>query len=149
MAKVYIVSEGEYSDYHINGVYSTKEKAEFAHKLFGIGEDWDGKPVEIEEWELDALPNHPPGMFWYEVRMNENGNVEKVHTADATDANEKWTDEWRPYGDKRSVLFSQWAKDETHAIKIANEKRVQLIASGEWTTNHDEWWAKRYGPNRQ
>jgi hypothetical protein len=25
-----------------------------------------------------------------------------------------------------------WAKDKNHAAKIANEKRAQLIASGEW-----------------
>ena len=25
-----------------------------------------------------------------------------------------------------------WAKDSTHAIKIMNEKRTQMIAMGEW-----------------
>ena len=29
-------------------------------------------------------------------------------------------------------IFSIWAKDEKHAIKIANERRVQLIANNEW-----------------
>jgi hypothetical protein len=25
-----------------------------------------------------------------------------------------------------------WANDKTHAVKIANEKRIQMIASGKW-----------------
>lgn len=44
---VYIVSAGDYSDYKIYGIYSTKEKAEYAKKLF----DAD----EIEEWDIDDL----------------------------------------------------------------------------------------------
>jgi len=32
--KIYIVSDGDYSDYHIIGIYSTREKAEYAKSLY-------------------------------------------------------------------------------------------------------------------
>ena len=33
---------------------------------------------------------------------------------------------------RKNMYISIFAKDETHAIKIANEKRVQLIAENRW-----------------
>lgn len=44
MAKVYIVTDGEYSDYHIEKVFSTREAAEAYTNGFAV----------IEEWDLDA-----------------------------------------------------------------------------------------------
>ncbi len=32
-----------------------------------------------------------------------------------------------------------WARDPEHAIKIANDRRLALIASGEWTTDFQQW----------
>jgi len=49
---VYVVLAGEYSDYSLEGVFSSREKAE------KFAERWDpGKPysvVRIEEWVVDA-----------------------------------------------------------------------------------------------
>jgi hypothetical protein len=40
---------------------------------------------------------------------------------------------YRGKPDKPDILQADiWAKDETHAIKIANEHRTRMIASGEW-----------------
>lgn len=126
--KIYAVSNGSYSDYRIEGIYSTKEKAEEAHRLYAADND-------IEEYELDAMPEHPPGMLRYYVKMNAAGNAE-AKTKDAS-LMPKW--KWSPYGDGESVGFNVWASDETHAIKIANEIRAQLIARNQWTTDWDEW----------
>ena len=64
METIYIVTSGEYSDYGINGVFTTEEKAQ-------------------------------------------------------------------SYNDKynRLYIYDIWAKDENHAVKIANERRGQLIAT--------------------
>lgn len=52
MAKVYIVTEGCYSDYHIEACFSTKKKAqEFINNAKKVENFWD-EPT-IEEWELD------------------------------------------------------------------------------------------------
>jgi hypothetical protein len=47
--KVYAVSSGDYSDYRIDAVYSTKERAEAF--INGATTTYD-----IEEWELDQDP---------------------------------------------------------------------------------------------
>lgn len=53
MSKVYIVTDGEYSDYHIEACFSTKKKAQQyiknAKKVQGKYYDPD-----IEEWDLDS-----------------------------------------------------------------------------------------------
>lgn len=54
--KIYIVTEGEYSDYHIEGVFLTKEAADKYVKLFCAGKYFY---PEVEEYETmdDACPN--------------------------------------------------------------------------------------------
>lgn len=58
---VYVVVEGYYSDYHIEGIFTTRERAEefvdfrkrtcmHSYKL--------NKNYGIEEWELDSLQNY-------------------------------------------------------------------------------------------
>ena len=47
MSKVYIVTSGEYSEYYIDAVFSTRKKAEeFV--------DYNGPSFEIEEYEMDV-----------------------------------------------------------------------------------------------
>lgn len=53
LSKVYIVTSGEYSDYHIDACFSTKQKAqEFIRNAEKTEELWD-RP-RIEEWDLDG-----------------------------------------------------------------------------------------------
>lgn len=126
--KLFVVTSGEYSDFKISGIYSSKEKAEWARKLFATEN-------QIEEWELDSIPIHPSGMILFKVRMDKNGTVRDCYIVDASD---KWN-QWFPAAEVMAVDFIVWARDIEHAIKIANEKRTQLIASGEWTTDYAEW----------
>ena len=127
--KLYMVTDGHYSDYSVRGIYSTQEKAEWAKKVYKADN-------EIDEIELDALPESPPGMLWYSVDMDAQGNGMSVEVENAEYAHK---DEWRPYGDGVRVAFYMWAKDEAHAVKIANERRGILIATGQWTTDLKAW----------
>ena len=53
MSKVYIVTSGEYSDYHIDACFSTKQKAqEFIKNAEKTKEFWT--EPRIEEWDLDG-----------------------------------------------------------------------------------------------
>jgi hypothetical protein len=70
--KVFVVTKGEYSDYGIIGVCSTKEKAEELKKLT----DSD----EIVEWPIDEFPDHPADHYWYMVVMDKNGNTNRIDT---------------------------------------------------------------------
>ncbi len=128
--KVYLVTTGCYSDYKVAGVYSTMKKAELARKLAGH----DANP--IDEFELDAIPEHPPGMLLFGVKMDKDGNVISWKTCDSESSKSLY--EWRPWNCDL-IRFSMWARDSDRAIKIANEKRLMLIASGQWTTDWDEW----------
>lgn len=127
--KVYLVTAGEYSDYRVCSVHSTPEKANLAKKLFASEND-------IKELEVDLLPDHPEGLFPYCVIMDKNGNVRRIYSESVEDFE---PENGTPTTDGKTVLFSMWAKDETHAIKIANEKRIGLLLSGEWTTGLDAW----------
>ena len=130
--KLLLVAAGYYSDYHLCGIYSTQEKAEYAKKLY----DAD----EIEEYALDELPVHPKGMLLFSVSMKKDGDDSHVYQRDASEAED--ADEWQPLGNPTERFeFHMWAKDEEHAIKIANERRVQLIANNLINISHEEWSA--------
>lgn len=137
---VYVLTKGDYSDYHIIGVYSTRDEAEKG--VIEYDSEW-GTP-SIEEWDVDKHPAHPEGMLAYKVHMDRDGNSE-VHREGCDDFK---GDDWAPYGDNQRVSFRMWARDEQHAVKIANERRMQQIASGQWMTDW-EAWRKKYHPDKR
>ena len=72
--KVYVLTQGKYSDYHIVGIYSTKEKAqELRDAICASGGYWD--EPQIEEYELDVLN---PSMGYMRVGYTPENNT--VHT---------------------------------------------------------------------
>jgi len=125
---IYVVTDGEYSDFHIEGVYESKELAEEVH---GVG-------CDIGEWNLNTdINERRQGLKRFNVMMLRDGSIHQVR--------DYWRNNREPLDhkpadyfqfDKKVTLsiadFEMWAKDETHAIKIANERRVQLIASNQW-----------------
>ena len=130
--KIFLVTTGDYSDYKVCGVYSTKEKADWAYKLYG-----GNGCADIAEFELDALPDTPPGMLKYSVIMNRDGVVKCVILHDVTDEPDR---EWCPYESEEDQMnFFVFAKHETAAIKIANERRVRLIALNQWASSWEEY----------
>lgn len=140
MKTIYAVNSGDYSDYRVDALFSSKKLAE--EHMASIP---DNSYNEIEEFQLD-----PPivdllkrGYSVWNVHMLKNGDTERVERTN----NEKWniTDVpthniWertkaRAYQGKdiQDILTSMvWAKTEKAAVKIVNEKRVQMIANGEW-----------------
>jgi len=132
--KVYIVTSGAYSDYQINAIFSTKENAERYNKIYASGDFED-----IEEFEVDdemALINRiiDEKITIYLVCMDRDGNIKEVmkESPSVSLVEELLTGKQRPvlYADCMDMCVI--AKDEKHAIKIVNEKRVQLIANNEW-----------------
>jgi len=122
--KIYIVSDGNYSDYHIKGIYSTREKAEYAKELY-LAEN------EIWETTLDYLPEHPNNCLPWYVTMDSEGNVTNSGREDpAVISGSKWGAYYlKEEGVKKlQFVFKMWATDEEHAIKIASEYRRRLLA---------------------
>lgn len=52
--KIYVVTKGSYSDYHIVGVYTDKEDAQFAVER--CADKWDTPQIEEYDTEMCKLP---------------------------------------------------------------------------------------------
>jgi len=133
MAKVFVVTSGCYSDYAIRNVFSTEQLAEDFMNMFSD----DGYPEwnDIEEWEVDALGNDMHGKKAYRVRMNKKGVTVEVDIRDSA-----YGFECRDGAEGCATIIDIHnnmcadiaATDEEHAVKIANERRVRLIAENRW-----------------
>ena len=99
---------------------------------------------ELEEFELDQNTADiiRRGYSTWKVHMLRDGSTEGIWKTDLNiyDVTHVGHQIWRrtqapAYKGKGipDILTSTvWAKDETHAIKIVNEHRIQVISSGEW-----------------
>lgn len=134
---IYAVSSGEYSSYHIVGVFSTKEKAEaFRDWQKTFDKSYDGIHDFIQEFELDIMSlqsrfNWKP----FRITMKRDGTIKHIslYHEEHTDASNLELEDWGGYG---MVLHGiVWAKDLEHTAKITNERRAKLIALGQWKTN--------------
>jgi hypothetical protein len=118
MKTIYILTEGDYSDYHIVGVYSTKELAEEAQSLYQYS--------RFEEYSLDYIPEHPPGMKAWFVRIDD-GTLEfgLTHEVNAFDQKVPHEDEYNYHNGETGYFVYCWAVDKEHAEKIALDKYYQ------------------------
>lgn len=128
--KIYIVTSGEYSDYHIDSVYDTLEQAMeyvLSQKPTQYGSDY-----YIEEYDLNS---HKPTtkLSLFKVEMHSNGTTLKIEKLDRLE----YKNDIDPFsvaylnGNRESgrvFTIICLAKDEKHAIKITNEKRTQFLA---------------------
>lgn len=131
MAKVYVITKGCYSDYHICAVTLDKEKAERLRKMFDSSCD----EAEIEEWDTEATADLLSGRKQYYVRFCQNGAVFSA------DQREYCLEYFNP-GIKESFCFVKgqkvdlldvelYADSREAAIKIAAEKRAKYLAEKE------------------
>jgi hypothetical protein len=118
MKTIYVLTEGSYSDYHIVGVYSTKELAQEAESLYSDS--------MIEEYSLDYIPEHPPGMSAWFVRIS-NGKLDDLYTNQVNPFNVTVPseDEYKYYNGETGYFVYCWAVDKEHAEKIALDKYYQ------------------------
>lgn len=119
MNTIYILTEGDYSDYHVIGVYSTKELAEKAQFVY--------EDSQIEEYALDDVPDYPPGMKGWYVNIDDAKPDElysyQVSPDYATIPSES---EYNYHYNKQTgYCVYCWAVDQEHAEKIALDKYYQ------------------------
>lgn len=140
--KVYVVTTGDYSDYKIRAVTVSKEKAEKLKKYYSYGYFSD---AEIEEYDInephDDLDDLVPV---YYVKIYRDGKYEcrqttwmHEKTGKLINRNGQTVDdlggctlEFDPNAPKSLYLQFEWygtAKDEEHALKIAQDKRTKLL----------------------
>lgn len=141
MKSIWVIEKGSYSDYRVVGVYSTKEGAELVCAKINGEESYE--PAVVSEWPLDpGMEAINQGLSPFVVHMLRDGTTEKVWM-DENDFEYTLNDQptiWRrseapAYQGKNipdCLIARVFAKDSQHAIKIANEHRTRMIASGEW-----------------
>lgn len=126
---VWVVERGEYSGRSVSGVYSTEANANIAA----------GNDGGVTEYMLDTgISEHRAGLTGYCVVMDKEGNVRDVQPSGHLTSgasfdlglacfpapNTPWVYD--------HITALVWATDDRHAVKITNERRAQMIASGEW-----------------
>lgn len=115
--KVYVVTKGEYSDYHICAVALEKSKAEAICKL--LVDRWD--EPEIEEYDTDAVEPLLHGSKMYDVTLTEKGAASAYEVSEPTyyldSVNKVVNNRF-----KSEYYVKVFARDEAHALKVGVEK---------------------------
>ena len=127
--KVYLATKGDYSDYNVEAVFSTKRKANTFSKYFTID--------DIEEYELDPtdweiIKKHIP--LWDVIFVKETGDIKEIGEREYPSyweiqnrpGNTIW---WAHCSGGRHLRTYVFAKTKEKAIKIANERRIGFIIS--------------------
>lgn len=142
---VWVIEEGAYSDYHVVGVFSSREKAEEVFEWLGLDpKDYD--EPRVVEWKLDpGVSEIRKGLVPYDVCMAADGSVEKCQVEEPStfgfsDRPWPWTrTSASAYRDdpgvQDAVMGTVMARDAEHAVKIVNEHRIAFLASGEITAS--------------
>ncbi len=122
MKKVYLVTSGQYSDFGVDSVHSTYAKAE----------EWmkQNKPDgSVCEWEVNPTCEHPKGWRKWVVTMRVDGYVERADDKDELGSDTFWRN-WSMGGeDCLFFVVGGVNYNEKKVIKIANERRIQLLAT--------------------
>ena len=131
---IWVIEDGEYSDYRVVGVFTTKKNAELiCSKVGGTIAEW---PLDPAVMELSRGYKMFTGVMLYDgttERMEECGELSSYSIYPNTYI---WQRSIAPIykgqGLQDCISGTVFAKNQRHAIKIFNEKRAQFIASGEF-----------------
>jgi hypothetical protein len=134
MKKIYIVTSGEYSDYNIDAVFSTREKAEEYIQQHGT-------QYQIEPHGVDEEVKKNNNIWWIDMRLD-NFELQDCgiyqSTNNYTDKDKdifKYIDGWNGKG-----VICQYIEADCmdRAIKIASERMAQIKA------NKDIFYARAF-----
>lgn len=126
MEKVYIVTRGNYSDYRIMRVFRSRQAAKrFIKQAEDHDEFYRASDYRIEEWEIGTGKELPLFHVWIDANGDADGSYENESVEYCEIVQSA----------KTGNLFLNCviaAENKEHAIKVANERRAMLIASGQW-----------------
>lgn len=141
MNTVYLVTKGSYSDYSVYGVFTDKALAkEYAAQ---ISDRYDTGSVSERKIMTQSDLTVPHGFRGYDILMDRDGNSESIDSAQVVEM-ENATD---GYPDVDTVekngtyvhvytgkynFYVLTDKGEQGAVKIANERRIRMIAENKW-----------------
>lgn len=130
--KVYVITQGCYSDYHICAVATDEEKAKLLKKYYSCRDDI----AEIEEYDteeehkgLEAASRLMP-VYLVIIKMNRDTSVNIVDY----DGNDNYVNSFKLEEVNGSNIWSGAffatikAEDEDKALKIAWDQRAKMVA---------------------
>lgn len=125
MEKIYVVTSGSYSDYAIDAIFTTEKKAEEYKDNFNCDD------VEIHDLDPSTVAFHMTT-----VSMLKNGTTLDSYCM----AHHKNLSGFVRYGGSRypctqvdTLFWNVNTKDKKRAIKVVNEKRIQILANECWS----------------
>ena len=122
--KIYVITKGSYSDYHICAVTEEEEKAEQLKRLFSISYDW----ANIEEYDTEEFAFIKKDEKCFEV-LKIKGNIEvKEKNLDYYEMDNEVYTYWKRRPNDAGIGTTVLAKDEEHAIKIAQDRFAEYEA---------------------
>lgn len=122
--EIYVVTSGSYSDYAIDAIFTDINKAEEYKTNF-----------ECDEVETHNLNPSTVSFHMTVVSMLRNGdskNTYKVIIHKNTSGFVRYASSKHPYTMEDIFVWNVNTKDKTIAIKVVNEKRIQILAAGCW-----------------
>lgn len=129
MTTVYVVTDGDYSDYRIEAVFSTQEKAEAYIARRGEHSEWFGG--RVEQYDLDNMDTDwlAGRVKCWDVWMKvESADVYKVDLHDGDPQNDMEMP--RLYEGQVNFCICVLADTQERAVKVAMERRSVWLANG-------------------
>lgn len=115
--KVYVVTDGNYSDYHICGVAASKETAERIIKYITRHDEYSDP--RIEEYDTDAWIDAVNSGGLYHAVLLPNGSISVYVETYEIESGYKMRNKVKNYYNRLNVWVL--ARDEIHAKKIASD----------------------------
>ena len=126
MTWAYVVTSGEYSDYSVLGVFSTRERGDAFCAVYNASE-----PSEQARIEVFALDTPPDKWNVTNVHMQRDGTVLNIVTHLELQVEPPYY--YRQLNTKDWVLLWEvCTADKERAVKVVNEKRAQILAQNAW-----------------
>lgn len=116
--KVYVITKGDYSDYHICAVTLDKNRAEKLRKMFS--DHWN--KAEIEEYTLDEEKTRRK----YGVVFDVKGAFKRFCAEECDLHDDGFIDDWNDDDDGITIWVE--SADEAHALKIAQDRLAEYKA---------------------
>ena len=116
--KIYVITKGSYSDYHI--ITATTDETQARKIADKFSDDYEKAEIEIYEDAKLYLK-----AVWF-VRFDTKGNVNELHE-DNSEYSYQYVNECG-FDCAKGVYVHVQADDEISAIKIAAEKRAMFLA---------------------
>jgi hypothetical protein len=125
--KIYVITDGDYSDYHIRAIFSNKETAEEYQRV--------SKASRCEEWVLDEIDvadlRGKTRMFG---RITNDG---RIHDIDENREDGQYGKTYYGFDCNGDMYLAATVKDKEALIKILNDTRASKIAEGTWEKDEE------------